>query len=304
MDTEFLQESHDGQDTGEGAVRRPAGLATARRATLEGVLELTQRLLRAAEGGGPVVSVTVIEAGPRAVSPGARMLVERDGSRMGSLGDAALDELVAAYAAGAFARHAVETVAVGESGLTTRTVPGATTLYLEVVENRPVFLVVGAGHIGRSLAKLGSFLDYHVAVLDDREDFADPALLPDADEVICEDFEAALDRFPIDGNTYIVLVTRGHKQDELSLRKCLGRGAAYLGMIGSKRRTAAVLTHLRDEGFDPAELAKVRTPIGLDIGAETPEEIAISIMAEVILLRRGGTGAPMYYRPAALRGGA
>ena len=72
-------------------------------------------------------------------------------------------------------------------------------------------------------------------------------------------------------------------------------------MIGSKRRTAAVLEHLRDEGFDPAELAKVRTPIGLDIGAESPEEIAISVLAEVILLRKGGTGTPMYTRPASLR---
>jgi xanthine dehydrogenase accessory factor len=113
---------------------------------------------------------------------------------------------------------------------------------------------------------------------------------------MCEDYEVALDRFPIDPNTTIVLVTRGHRQDELSLRRCLGRGAGYLGMIGSKRRTGAVLQHLRDEGFAEEELARVRTPIGLDIGAETPEEIAISIMAEVIMLRRGGQGGPMYSR--------
>jgi xanthine dehydrogenase accessory factor len=92
------------------------------------------------------------------------------------------------------------------------------------------------------------------------------------------------------------MVTRGHKQDELSLRKCLARGAGYVGMIGSRRRTGAVLEHLEAEGFDPVELAKVRTPIGLNIGAETPEEIAISIMAEVIMLRRGGDGAVMYHR--------
>ena len=92
------------------------------------------------------------------------------------------------------------------------------------------------------------------------------------------------------------MVTRGHKQDELSLRKCLGRGAGYLGMIGSKRRTSAVLEHLREEGFDAAELEAIRTPIGLDIGAETPEEIAISIMAEVIMLRRGASGSVMYHR--------
>jgi xanthine dehydrogenase accessory factor len=263
------------------------------------VLDLTRRLLRAAEGGGPVVVATVIEAGPRPIEPGNRLLVEPTGDRMGTLGDAALDDLVAGHAAGAFARHAVETVYAGEGGLSTRSLPAATSVYIEVVERRPVFVVVGAGHIGRSLAKLANFLGFHVVVIDDREDFADPALVPEADEIICDDFEAALDRVPIDANTSVVMVTRGHKQDELSLRRCLGRGAGYIGMIGSKRRTGAVLSHLASEGFDAAELAAVRTPIGLDIGAETPEEIAISIMAEVILLRRGGTGAPMYHRSGA-----
>jgi xanthine dehydrogenase accessory factor len=266
------------------------------------VLELTQRLLRAAEGGEPVLLASVLEAGPAKIEPGARLLVEIDGARMGSLGLPALDDLVAAYAPSAFQRHAAETVYVTESGLSTRTARGATSVYLEVVEPKPVFLVVGAGHIGRALAKLADMVDFHVAVLDDREDYADPERLPEADEVICGDFEEALDRYPIGPGTNIVMVTRGHKQDELSLRHCLGRGAAYVGMIGSKRRTATVLQHLKDDGFDPAELAKVRTPIGLDIGAETPEEIAISIMAEVVMLRRGGGGAPLYRRPGGLRG--
>jgi len=260
------------------------------------MLELTQRLLRAAEGGDPVVLASVLEAGPLGLEPGARLLVERDGSTMGALGDVELDKLVTAYAADAFLRHSAETVYLGPGGLTARTVPAATSVYLEVVESKPVFLIVGAGHIGRCLARLADFLDFYVAVLDDRDDFANEERLPEADEVICDDYEAAIDRFPIDANTTIVLVTRGHKQDEISLRRCLGRGAGYLGMIGSKRRTSAVLQHLRDEGFDPAELAALRTPIGLDIGAETPEEIAISIMAEVIMLRRRASGEVMYYR--------
>ncbi len=264
------------------------------------MLELTKRLLAAAEGGEPVVLAAILEPGPRNLAAGSRMLVSASGVRMGALGDAELEAAVADYAVGAFARHAAETVYVNEGpaalSLTPRTVADATSVYIEVVEHRPVFLVVGAGHVGRCVARLAKFLGYYVAVLDDREDFADPEKLPDADEVICDDFEAALDRFPIDANTSIVLVTRGHKQDELSLRRCLGRGAGYLGMIGSKRRTRAVLDHLTDERLDAAELAKVRTPIGLDIGAESPEEIAISVLAEVILLRKGGSGAPMYHR--------
>ena len=263
--------------------------------------EHTERLLEAASGGEPVLLATVLEPGPASLTQGSKMLVEANGGRSGTLGDARLDDLVAERAPEAFRRHVAETVYAGPDGLSERSLPGATSLYLEVVESKPVFLVVGAGHIGRALSRLADFLDYHVAVLDDREDFADPELLPEADEVICEDFEAALDRFPIGPNTAIVMVTRGHKQDELSLRRCLGRGAAYVGMIGSKRRTAAVLEHLREEGFDPEDLAQVRTPIGLAIGAETPEEIAISIMAEVVMLRRGGDGAPMYHRRGPLR---
>ena len=265
------------------------------------MLELTQRLLKAAEGGDPVVLASVLEGGPRQIQAGTRMLVERDGSRQGTLGEAALDEVIAAYAVEAFRRHSAATVYVGEGGLSERAIAGATSVYIEVVESKPVFLVVGAGHIGRCLSKLADFLDFHVAVLDDREDFANAEQLPEADEILCEDYAPALDRFPIDANTTVVLVTRGHKQDELSLRHCLGRGAGYLGMIGSKRRTTAVLDHLLDEGFAAEEIARVRTPIGLDIGAETPEEIAISIVAEVIMLRRQGSGDVMYWRGSAAR---
>lgn len=266
------------------------------------MLDVTRRLLRAAEGGDPVLLASVLEPGSSGLVAGARLLVERDGARMGTLGDAALDALIAEARADAFTRHAAETLYVGDAGLTPRTVPGATSIYIEVVESKPVFFIVGAGHIGRCLAKLADFLDFYVVILDDREEFADEARIPEADEVICEDYETAIDRYPIDANTSVVMVTRGHKQDEISLRRVLGRGAGYVGMIGSKRRTATVLSHLKDEGFDPAALAAVRTPIGLDIGAETPEEIALSIMAEVLLLRRGGTGAPMYRRPGNLRG--
>lgn len=264
--------------------------------TISPVIELTKRLLIAAEGGEPVCLTSVLEPGPMPLEAGARMLVERTGQRMGSLGDADLDDQVAAFAAEAFSRHITQTLYVSPKGLTDRVVHGATAIYMEVVEAKPVFLIVGGGHIGRALAKLADFVDFHVAVLDDREEFANAERIPWADEILCDDYEAALDRYPINSATYITLVTRGHKQDELSLRRCLGRGAAYLGMIGSKRRTSTVLRHLAEEGFDQAELDRVRTPIGLNIGAETPEEIAISIMAEVIMFRRGGDGAVMYHR--------
>ncbi len=261
------------------------------------MLQLTRRLAAAAEGGEPVLLAVLVDPGPLPLQPGARLLVEPDGALLGTLGDASLDAAIARLAGEFFARRpAPHTRCFIDGALRGRAAEGAPAIYLEVVAAQPTFLVVGAGHIGRALARLASFLGYRVVVLDDRADYADPQLIPEADDVICDDFETALERFPIGPDTTIVLVTRGHKQDELSLRKCIGRGAAYLGMIGSRRRTTAVLDHLRAEGFPEPELEKVRTPIGLDIGAETPEEIAVSIIAEVILLRRGGTGAPMYYR--------
>ena len=289
-------ETEEHSDCSPNPGRRAAVGAPAAHGYAFAVLELTKRLLAAAEGGTPVLSASIVEPGPLELAPGSRMLVELDGAQLGTLGDASLDALVVARAPELIESHGAQMLYAGEGALSERTIPGATSIYLEVVEHRPVFLVVGAGHVGRAVAKLADFLGFYVAVLDDREDFATPDLLPEADEVICGDFEAEIARFPIDGNTSIVMVKRGHKQDELSLRGCLGRGAGYIGMIGSKRRTGAVLEHLREEGFDPAELARVRTPIGLDIGAETPEEIAVSIMGEVVLLRRGGTGTPMFYR--------
>lgn len=265
------------------------------------MLDLTRRMLSAAEGGEPVLLASVLEPGPReALVPGTRFLVEPGGRRLGSLGDPTLDDLVAAYAPTAFAEHLNTTVYIGGDGISERTIQGTTSLYLEVIEAKPVFIVVGAGHVGRAICKLADFLDFHVVVIDDREDFADSEQVPEADEVICDDFETAIDNYPINANTHVVMVTRGHRQDEVSLRHVLGRGARYVGMIGSRRRTATVLEHLAEEGFDPQELAAIRTPIGLNIGAESPEEIALSILAEVVMLNKGGDGSPMYFR----RGGA
>src|SRR5690606_23512921 len=102
-------------------------------------------------------------------------------------------------------------------------------------------------------------------------------------------------------NDYVVLVSRGHKQDEDGLRHVVGRGAGYIGMIGSRRRTATVLQHLAEEGFDSATLEAVSTPVGIDLGAETPEEIALSILAEIVMLRRGGGGARMREQRASIR---
>jgi xanthine dehydrogenase accessory factor len=261
--------------------------------------EIARVVLDAMRGGPPVVTVTVIQSDPRAdVQPGDKMLVRADGSTIGALGGGAVEAALVRYAVDAIPRHAVEAVRLTADGeiVEDRRLPAAIEVMVEVVESPARLVIVGGGHIGRSLVKLGAEVGFSVTVIDDRPDYANRERFPEADYVICADFEPALAEVPVDHNTYIVLVTRGHKQDELSLRCLVDRPAAYLGMIGSKRRTGAVLQHLAEEGFDRAALDRVRTPIGLDIGAETPEEIAVSIIAEIIMTRRGGTGRPMYYR--------
>lgn len=260
-------------------------------------LAIVEEVLRARQGGPAAATATVVRApagaGPR---PGDKLLVRRDGTRLGSLGGGPLEEAVAAYAREAIPRHGAETVYFAPDGrqVSRRAEEaGAVAVLVEVHESSPRLLVVGGGHIGRSLCRIGSECGFSVTVIDDRPEYADRERLPEADRVVCGEFEEVLASEPVDENTYVVLVTRGHRQDEVSLRTVIGRPAAYIGMIGSRRRTGAVLSHLLAEGVPREHVERVRTPIGLDIGAETPAEIAVSIMAEIILERRGGTGRPM-----------
>ncbi len=269
------------------------------------IAEIARAVLEAMQGGAPVVTATVVQSGgPADVRPGDKLLVRADGSTIGTLGGGAIEAAIVRHGADAIPRHAVETIRLTADGeiVADRHARADVEVLVEVVESPSRLVVVGGGHIGRSLVKIGAELGFSVTVIDDRPDYANRERFPEADHVICADFEPALAELPVDHNTFIVLVTRGHKQDELSLRCLVERPAAYLGMIGSKRRTGAVLQHLADDGFNPEALARVRTPIGLDIGAETPEEMAISILAEIIASRHGRSGGPLTAASGSIRG--
>ena len=257
--------------------------------------EIAQEVLRAAKGGAPVVVATVIRASESGPAVGAKLLVREDGQTLGSLSGGALEEAVAEDSRVALTRLPriqVESLQYSADGVRAER-DGEIEVMIEVTESPVSLLIVGGGHIGQSLAAIGAEAGFSVAVLDDREAFANDERFPSADRVICGDITEELERYPIDGSTYIVLVSRGHKQDEAGLRAVVSSGAAYVGMIGSKRRVSTVLTHMAREGIQRDALERVHTPVGLDIGAETPEEIAVSIVAEIIAVRRGGTGAQM-----------
>ncbi len=148
-------------------------------------------------------------------------------------------------------------------------------------------IVLGAGHIALPVCSFGAACGFTVCVVDDRPDFANRSRFPDAAEVICDSFENGIMKLAVTPFDYVVVITRGHRHDADCLRVLLpGTMPAYLGMIGSRRRTTGLLQMLRDEGFDPDRISKICTPIGLNIGAVTPGEIAISILSEVIAYRR------------------
>lgn len=150
-------------------------------------------------------------------------------------------------------------------------------------------IVLGGGHVALPVVEFGAKIGFSVIVVDDRLSFANTERFPLAKEVICDSFEHALDDLKLKENDYVVIITRGHRHDTTCLKKiCSGIEPDYVGMIGSKRRTAIVKETLIEEGFDKERLDRVHTPIGLSIGAITPEEIAISIMAELISHKRLG----------------
>lgn len=154
------------------------------------------------------------------------------------------------------------------------------------LEAAPHLLIAGAGHVGTALAKLAADLDFRITVVDDRADYADPARFPGGTEVLVRDIEATLRGWPLDARSYVVIVTRGHQHDHQALAAVVGRPARYIGLIGSKRKLRLIFDDLQAAGVSEDALAQVHSPIGLAIGGVTVPEIAVSIAAELIQVRR------------------
>lgn len=260
--------------------------------------DVYEALLKVHDEGIQAVLATVIStlgSMPRHV--GAKMLVYSDRTFVGTVGGGALESRVidAAIQVLQTSEARTETYTLnnledGDPGIC----GGTAQIFIEPVALRPTLLVIGGGHVGKALAELGKWAGFRVILSDDRAEFCSPDYLPGLEGyLICPPAEIP-DRIAIHRDTYIAAVTRGLPVDLNLMPVLLKTPAAYIGVIGSRRRWALTVKALREKhGLSEDVLARVRAPIGLEIEAETPKEIAISILAEIIMVRRGGTGEPM-----------
>ena len=258
------------------------------------IREAIEEVLRS---GSIAALVTVIQSEELIV--GAKLLVLGDGNTIGDLGDGALNRMVAAPTAKFLHSRAEASMSpIVEIAPELSTLAGTVVLF-ERIEGEPHLVVAGAGHVGASLARLAATVGYRVTLIDDRAEFVSRDLFSAPREqrinlITAGNWaEAIRDSTGSGRGVSIAIVTRGHKQDEECLRAVLAANPDYIGMIGSKRRTNIVLDKLRDEGFPEEHLRKVRAPIGLDIGAISPEEVALAILAEIVAERRGGAGGSL-----------
>lgn len=250
-------------------------------------LELAPALpyIRAAEVKGEALVVAVVTASSGDLAaPGSRILVPETGVAIGSV-HTGLDAQIIADA------RSMLTASLSRSRsyeIPDREIESRVDVFFEVLARRPQLVVAGAGHIAVPLARLAALLDFDVIVIDDRVEYANLDRFPDAQTIIVGPYRESIAGVQLGSHSYVVLVTRGHVHDQACLEVALGADVAYIGMIGSKRRVRTVMAHALERGYDLDRLRAVHAPVGLDIGAVTPAEIAVAIAAEIVNVRRHG----------------
>ena len=254
--------------------------------------EVFAALAQALEEGEPAALVTIVATtGSTPQRVGAKMLVFGDGRTVGTIGGGCYENDAFWKAREALTHRRPQVVKyelsddfAQETGLICG---GQMEVYIEPVEPSPELYVIGAGHVGFHLARLAHDVGFRVHVVDDREKFASRERFPDAAEVVVEDIPAWIARTTLPPHVYVVIVTRGHTNDLEALRGLASRDLRYLGLIGSRAKVVRIYDALTEAGIPAQMLARVHAPIGLDIGAVTPQEIAVSILGEIIAVKHG-----------------
>jgi xanthine dehydrogenase accessory factor len=247
------------------------------------MIEVYHKIVQCLEEGIPAVIATVVESeGSSPRKAGSKMCILRDGHITGTIGGGKMEKKVM--------EEAIALMGTGETRvlqfqLTDESVGicgGATKIFLEDLHHRPSLVIIGGGHIAHYLAGFAKAVGFRVTVIDDRRDFLTEDRFPGIDRVYLPDYRRIPDKYREGKNRYTVIMTRGHDIDRTCLKAFLGRELRYVGMVGSRKKIARIFDQLRNEGVNEAHLAAVRTPVGLNLGGDTPGEIALSIAAELL----------------------
>jgi xanthine dehydrogenase accessory factor len=248
-----------------------------------GFLDMGKSILEAYSGGTPVALATVVNSKKDAVKVGSKLILKPNQPPAGTLGDLAIDDLAAGVSGD-----------VADVGMIQNlSLDGDVEVLIEGFTIPPTLCMVGGGHVGKATADLANNLGFNVMVIDDRPEFCNENRFPYATELILNSFENWSEQIGIHTNSFIVVATRGHNFDDLALQSALNTKARYIGLLGSKRKTILIYKKLVADGVPLERINEIYAPIGLDIGALTPEEIALSIMSEIVMVRRTGKGASL-----------
>lgn len=249
----------------------------------EDYTEIGEELIAAYEGGDAVSLATVVNVPEGGANLGAKLLLRLDGTTTGTLGNAEVD-----------ARATEVALRVADVGnIESFSTDDGTEVFVEGFTTPPTLVMVGGGHVGKATADLAHNLGYRVFVVDDREEFANPERFPYAEQTVVAPYDEWPKHLEVNVNSFVVAATRGHRFDDMALESALTTRARYIGLLGSRRKNMMIYQRLSMEGIPVERLKEVHAPIGLDIGALTPEELAVSIMSEIIMVRRGGKGSPL-----------
>ena len=254
-------------------------------------MDVYEELVDLRRSGQKCAVATIVEVeGSIPSFQSAKMLIREDGSMVGTIGGGCTEAEVWQAARDVMESEKPRMLefnlgqdAAYDNGLICG---GQLNVYVEPVLPVPRALIFGAGHISKSLSKVATLAGFATTVIDNRETYANRERFPEAAKVIADEYEDVFPQLAPNDATYVIIVTRGHRDDMRVLRWAISQPLRYIGMIGSKRKTIEVAKHLRKEGADPADLSRIHAPMGLDIGAVTPEEIAVSVVAEMICRRR------------------
>ncbi len=257
-------------------------------------MDVYEELVELRRAGEKCAVATIVQvAGSIPSFQSAKMLIRQDGTMVGTIGGGCTEAEVWQAARDVIEAEKPRMLqfnlgqeAAYDNGLICG---GQLNVYVEPVLPVPCALIFGAGHISKSLSKVATLAGFRTVVIDNRESYANRERFPEAAEVFAEEYEDVFAKLPANDATYVIIVTRGHRDDMRVLRWAVDQPLRYVGMIGSKRKTLEVSKHLRKEGVALDKLARIHAPMGLDIGAVTPEEIAVAVVAEMIRRRRDST---------------